>query len=416
MPAPAGAPDRGDLGPGAAPADVREPPKDWDTRAVEALENGWPGRDEELGRWLDELVRGEWWATLKSAVGRPVGVSLDPLALDTVSIDSAPARRMGLLLAARSLQLQKRGDYDAALQPLEMALTMTANLQSFANAHQLNVSLIAEHEALRLLGEWANGVGARPELLRRALASAQANDRGRTPVATALDVEFYRMLRTAPPRRRAEGMKNDFERSLVQFAGAVAWETERERRLMEIVREGYVHYAELDFRTAAATIGNRNRQSEGNLGQFIYWRYSGSPWLTEAPSVSLPELSLWYNVQTQLQGAIIRLALMLHQCDHGGLPESLDALAPEYLKTLPADPYTDGPFHYRISTGERIKMLHQVEEQKAYRDVPAGAAVVWSVGPDLNDDGGRIQETNTGYTPMVAGSDVLFIVPRISTP
>src|SRR5207253_1346587 len=111
-------------------------------------------------RWLDELVRGEWWATLQSAVGRPAGAPLDPHGFDTATVESA--RRMGLLLAARSLQLQKHGDYDAALQPLEMALTLTANLQTFANGHQLSVALVVERQALGVLGEWAKGIGARP--------------------------------------------------------------------------------------------------------------------------------------------------------------------------------------------------------------------------------------------------------------
>src|SRR5262249_26244541 len=138
----------------------------------------------------------------------------------------------------------------------------------------------------------------------------------------------------------------DFERTLVPVAGAVAWEAERYRRFVEGVREGYVRYAALDFRTAAAAFGNRPRQSDANLGHAILWRWVGktgqvasqddvgqslidfvnnSPWLKDAPMVFVPELSLWYNVQTQRQGSIIRLALMLNQCDHGRLPDSLDA-------------------------------------------------------------------------------------------
>src|SRR5262249_10691017 len=155
----------------------------------------------------------------------------------------------------------------------------------------------------------------------------------------------------------------------------------------------------------------RPRYDDANLGHAILWRWVGktgqvalqdevgqslidfvnnSPWLKDAPTVFVPELSLWYNVQTQLQGSIIRLALMLYQSDHGRLPDSLDALVPAHLTALPADPYSGGPFHYRISTGERVRIFHNVEESKAYRDVPAGAAVVWSVGPNLNDDGGRV--------------------------
>jgi ABC-type transport system involved in multi-copper enzyme maturation permease subunit len=432
LPVPAG--DQGPLAAAAPqiPPMPDEPSKDLIARATEALTDGWPAKDDKLNRWLDELVRGEWTKRLALAVGKPVGVPFQPFNSDTTNIELV--RQMGLVLVARSLQLQNRVDFDAALQPLELALALSANLQSFANGHQLSVALIVERQALAVLGDWANGVGARPELLRRALAAALVNDRGQTAILEVVDVEFGRAFRAAPSKLRSG--QNDFERTLIQFAGAVVWETERDRRLVEAVREGYVRYASLDFRAAASAFAQFRAPEPPSLGASILWRWVGksgavahsdeigrsltdainsSSWL-EMPSVFVPELSLWYNVQTQLRGSIIRLALMLYQCDHGRMPGSLDALVPDYLKTVPTDPYGGGFFHYRISSGERIRMFHTVDESKAYRDVPSGAAIVWSVGPDLNDDGGRIQEPNTQYKAAVANSDVLFIVPRLQKP
>jgi hypothetical protein len=179
------------------------------------------------------------------------------------------------MLAARSLQLQKQGDYEAALEPLEMALTLTANLQSFANGHQLSVALVVQRQALGVLGEWTRGVGAHPDLLRRALAAVRAIDRGQSPMQMVVDVEFYRALRTAPPPWQYDGARNDVERTLVPFAGAVVWEAERYGRFVEAVREGYVRYAALDFRTAAAAFGSNSRQNDPNLGQAILWRWVG---------------------------------------------------------------------------------------------------------------------------------------------
>ena len=74
------------------------------------------------------------------------------------------------------------------------------------------------------------------------------------------------------------------------------------------------------------------------------------------PIVFVPELSVWYYAQAQLHGSAIRLALMLYQCDHDRLPETLDALVSMYLPSLPADPYSGGPFQYRVSPGERLLM------------------------------------------------------------
>jgi hypothetical protein len=429
-------PGGGDVGPVAPPLIAPQgPPLEWDTMALDALENGWPVWDHELRRWLDELAQGEWWATLHSADGLPAGASLDPHGLDTATVESA--RRMGLLLAARSLQLQKQGDADGALQPLEMALTLTANLQTLPNGHQLSVALVVERQALDVLGEWTKGVGARPQLLRRALAVVLENDLARAPLLRAVDVEFARALRAAPPWR-FDNARNDIEGTLVQFAGAIPWEVERYRRFVEAVREGYVRYAALDFRTAAAAFGGRPRQYDANLGQAFLWRWVGrngtsaqndetgqsliefinrSPWLKDEPIVFVPELSQWYNVQTHLQGSVIRLALMLYQCDHGRLPDSLEALAPDYLQVVPMDPYSSAPFRYRISSGERIFISPRARvASKIFRDLAPGTAIVWSVGPDLNDGGGKSQEPHANYAPGLEGSDALFIVPRISKP
>jgi len=425
--------DQGLAAPGAVGVGaLEEPPKDLITRAIEAVTGDWPEQDEKLNRFIDELARGEWVKSLQTAVNMPAGVLLDPR--NSVAPNAHLAR---VVLLARSRQLQHRGDYEAALQPLELTFALAATLQSHANGDQLIAALIVEHEALGVLGRWADGVGARPELLRRALAAIRANDLGRAPLQTVVDVEFNSALHALLPMRHAVGGRSEFERSLIQFAGAVPWESERDRRLLEAVREGYLRYVALDFRAAAAAFARFRAPEPPSLGTAIFWRWVGktgavaaqdgtgqslieaiddSPWLKDVPKFVVPDLSLWYNVQAQLQGSILRLALMLYECDHGKLPESLDALAPEYLPSLPTDPYSGGPFHYRISSGERVRMFHNIDESKAYRDLAPGAAVVWSVGPDLNDDGGRVREPNTQYAATVADSDVLFIVPRLKQP
>jgi len=64
----------------------------------------------------------------------------------------------------------------------------------------------------------------------------------------------------------------------------------------------------------------------------------------------------------------VGLALLGYRDVHGELPESLDALVPTYFDDEPMDPYADGPLVYRVN-GD-------------------GSALVYSVGEDLEDDGG----------------------------
>jgi hypothetical protein len=74
-------------------------------------------------------------------------------------------------------------------------------------------------------------------------------------------------------------------------------------------------------------------------------------------------------------GVFIGLALELYHREHGKWPESLNELSPKYLPTLPADPITGKPLHYKIVGDQPI---------------------VYSVGVDGDDDGGRLAKNKDG--------------------
>jgi hypothetical protein len=78
--------------------------------------------------------------------------------------------------------------------------------------------------------------------------------------------------------------------------------------------------------------------------------------------------SLGKKCQIQACFAALRLkiALRLYELKHGELPDTLNALVPEYLTEIPKDPYDDQPFRYSKT------------EKK-----------VWAVGCDLIDHGGK---------------------------
>jgi hypothetical protein len=67
-------------------------------------------------------------------------------------------------------------------------------------------------------------------------------------------------------------------------------------------------------------------------------------------------------------GVLVGLALEVYRREHGAWPESLDALSPQYLPRVPVDRMTGKPLRYVVRD-----------------DRP----VVYSVGADLDDDGGR---------------------------
>jgi hypothetical protein len=71
--------------------------------------------------------------------------------------------------------------------------------------------------------------------------------------------------------------------------------------------------------------------------------------------------------QMRLKVAAVGLALENYRAAKGGYPAALADLAPDFIKEVPPDVFTDQPLHYRTE---------------------AGGAVVHSVGPNLADDGG----------------------------
>ena len=74
-------------------------------------------------------------------------------------------------------------------------------------------------------------------------------------------------------------------------------------------------------------------------------------------------------------GLRMNVALRLYRADHAAYPDTLDALAPDYLAALPTDPFSGQPFHYRRE---------------------ADGWILYSVGPDQDDDGGREADRGRG--------------------
>jgi len=89
-------------------------------------------------------------------------------------------------------------------------------------------------------------------------------------------------------------------------------------------------------------------------------------------------------MDARLSVVLAALAARAHLGEHESLPTSLDALAPDYLPEVPSDPFADAPL--RVAYGEPVTRAHPASARE-----PAGARVlvIYSVGPDGDDDGGE---------------------------
>ena len=81
--------------------------------------------------------------------------------------------------------------------------------------------------------------------------------------------------------------------------------------------------------------------------------------------------------ETKQAQLVTALALQLYVRKKGRFPETLEALLPDCLEQIPLDPYG--------KTGSRLRY-----------DRDSKGAVIWSVGPDGINDGGKIEFTQRG--------------------
>lgn len=97
----------------------------------------------------------------------------------------------------------------------------------------------------------------------------------------------------------------------------------------------------------------------------------------------------------------VMLALEFYRSDHGPYPDTLDSLVPQYLDQLPPDPH-------RVSES----FVYRVVDQHA--SDPAAAYVLYSIGTDRVDDGGRWPDDwrANALTSASASGDHLFNQPR----
>jgi hypothetical protein len=87
--------------------------------------------------------------------------------------------------------------------------------------------------------------------------------------------------------------------------------------------------------------------------------------------------------QAKISQAQIACALERYHLARGSYPETLDALSPQFIGKLPRDPIGGRPLHYRRTVD--------------------GTFLLYSVGWNEADDGGKTVPSKTGYNPSIEG-------------
>ena len=114
------------------------------------------------------------------------------------------------------------------------------------------------------------------------------------------------------------------------------------------------------------------------------------PWCVEMCPVFAPDSIRYADNETQNSLLMVTLALRAYHAQHGGYPPSLQALVPQYLTAIPADPFArSGPLRYQFQ---------------------GGRYVLYSIGPDGKDDGGKPIFDPSKPAPISGERDMRFIV------
>jgi hypothetical protein len=111
------------------------------------------------------------------------------------------------------------------------------------------------------------------------------------------------------------------------------------------------------------------------------------------------EFEKWKRIEeyrriVQLRMLIVKLAIHAFRLDHDRLPGALDELVPKYLPELPIDPFGGSTFGYRPD---------------------ADTYVLYSFGPDEDDDGGQPRSVVDG-TELGDITDAAIFNPPIGPP
>ncbi len=371
------------------------------------LHDGWPEGKSELGEWMDKTFAENWLQRLAPLPELPTGVVVDPrfmtereLSKDQGKWSQAPG--FCTVLAARGLQQQVRGDPAVFVEHLRIALALSRNLQHHAPSP---IFFFAgrnmESTWPAAVDQWLKRLRGRPDLLKRAL-QALIDHEAKLPDEREPEKADYLIARNtlmnAPDQLVDNALQNQPQKDQgsrqaeVQTAAVlwlIPWEQARHQRLLRVQFGGTPQELQksLEWGGTAFT----------SLNGFFLSRQRG---LLRS---GRPRREL-----ANLRACQLKIALRLYQEENGDLPATLDALVPRYLKSLPRDPFTNGPsFGYRRSTGEWIAWPEprQADQPPGGNQVPGEAAVM----PHADEPAAQPARALAGGAGMAAGVPRPFV-------
>lgn len=426
----------------------------------EVLEHGWPAGRPEVGGWLGRRMKEEWRKELAEAAGKPIGPIENFRNMNMFSFriqHVEQARTMAALLAVDGLRQQAAGKPAAFVEDLELGLSLSRTLRYKTPWVPTQTGFAVEARMVQGLDRWLEKLDGHPDLLRRALAvlrrhlEAIPEDGSEHVMAeyllarNSLDLPAQLVLPQMHERAGrmtlSENDSAEIEETLVSLAWQVPWERQRHERMLRLLYE-----------------------SKPEVARYLVHRVEGWNYLGVQPPPRLEDTRR--RALCRSRAALLSLALRLYQAEKHQPAQVLTNLVPRYLAKVPSDPFDGNPFRYRISKGEDIQWSNDgaapppgggpvqpfpppvamppgpgmppggmppggmppgpgmppgvvgqppapaLQPAPGMRRVPRGQGILWSVGEDGTDNGGRQQANGVARQ----GEDRIFLVPLPPTP
>lgn len=332
----------------------RAPKKSLHQQCMEVAGKGWRDDKAELGKWLDKTFAENWLQQLAPLPDLPLGMVVNPGLLTQRDKELSrwhPASTLSMVLVARGLQQQARGDPAAFEEDMRIALALSRNLQHHAPP---NIALFVGRNMARpwpaAVDLWLKELRGRPDLLKRALETfldheAKVPDEDEPRRADYLIAQ--NTLTQTPETLLADALQmhpkgnGEYRQTELQTAALLwlfPWEEARHRRLLRVAFQS----------------NDREARKISQWGGRAFVVFLALHLFTQ-PRFQRERFSL--REIANLHACQIKLALRLYQEENGDLPDTLAVLVPKYLKTIPSDPFDGRPFRYRLSRGEWIVWL-----------------------------------------------------------
>ena len=93
----------------------------------------------------------------------------------------------------------------------------------------------------------------------------------------------------------------------------------------------------------------RRGEAEARITDAVHdWNILAGPMLRTLDAAD----GQYVRMRTRHEALRLNVGLRRHKAVRGTYPETLDALAPEWIDALPPDPFSGEPFHYRLDDGK----------------------------------------------------------------